>query len=453
MFETFGSGVAWIDFDNDGFVDLYLRQRRAGHRQRALPQQRNGTFTDVTHGGRHGRRTTADDATRPASPSATTTTTAGSTSTSPRSVPTRCYRNLGNGTFADVTAAAGVPAPPPSGAPAPGSSITTATATSISTSPTTSTSASTTTRTAARASRATACTAIPTIFDGQADRLFRNNGDGTFADVSKQAGIANPAGKGLGVAFCDFDRDGDIDIYVANDMVRNFLYRNNGDGTFQDIAYARRRRLRHQRQAAGGHGRRLRRLRRQRPPRALRHELLRGAEHALREPRRRACSRTSRSKAGLGSGFLPLGFGTKLVRHRQRRRPRHPRHQRPRHRQRQAVSAEAVLRTDGSALRERRRPVQGRLRPRAARRCRRRASAAAWPSPTSTTTATSTSRSRALGQQGRAAPQRRDRARATGSRFAPRARKSNRFGLGATLRDADARPASRSARSTTPPAT
>ena len=77
----------------------------------------------------------------------------------------------------------------------------------------------------------------PTIFDGMADRLFRNNGDGTFTDVSKAAGIANPAGKGLGVTFCDFDRDGDTDIYVANDTVRNFLYRNNGDGTFLDVAY------------------------------------------------------------------------------------------------------------------------------------------------------------------------------------------------------------------------
>ncbi len=78
----------------------------------------------------------------------------------------------------------------------------------------------------------------PTMFDGMADRLLRNNGNGTFTDVSRQAGIANPAGKGLGVTFCDFDRDGDPDIYIANDMVRNFLYRNNGNGTFVDVAYA-----------------------------------------------------------------------------------------------------------------------------------------------------------------------------------------------------------------------
>src|SRR6185312_3854430 len=77
----------------------------------------------------------------------------------------------------------------------------------------------------------------PSIFDGTADRLYHNNGDGTFTDVSQQAGIANPAGKGLGVTFCDVDRDGHPDVYVANDTVRNFLYRNKGDGTFEDVAY------------------------------------------------------------------------------------------------------------------------------------------------------------------------------------------------------------------------
>jgi hypothetical protein len=78
----------------------------------------------------------------------------------------------------------------------------------------------------------------PKIFDGMADRLFHGNGDGTFTDVSQRAGIANPSGKGLGIAFCDVDRDGWTDIYVANDTVRNFLYRNKRDGTFQDVTYA-----------------------------------------------------------------------------------------------------------------------------------------------------------------------------------------------------------------------
>jgi hypothetical protein len=77
----------------------------------------------------------------------------------------------------------------------------------------------------------------PALFDGSPDRLFRNNGNGTFTDVSQAAGIANPAGKGLGIAFCDFDADTWVDVYIANDTVRNFLYRNNGDGTFRDVTY------------------------------------------------------------------------------------------------------------------------------------------------------------------------------------------------------------------------
>ncbi len=78
----------------------------------------------------------------------------------------------------------------------------------------------------------------PRMYDGAADLLFRNRGDGTFADVSRKAGVANPAGKGLGVAIGDIDDDGWPDIYVANDGVRNFLYHNRQNGEFLDIAYA-----------------------------------------------------------------------------------------------------------------------------------------------------------------------------------------------------------------------
>lgn len=77
----------------------------------------------------------------------------------------------------------------------------------------------------------------PRMFDGMPDLLYRNNGDGTFTDVSKASGIANPAGKGLGLAVGDIDDDGWPDLYVANDGVRNFLYRNQHDGTFRDVAY------------------------------------------------------------------------------------------------------------------------------------------------------------------------------------------------------------------------
>ncbi len=78
----------------------------------------------------------------------------------------------------------------------------------------------------------------PLNFPGMPDLLFRNNGDGTFTDVTQQAGIAvYPPGKGLGVVTFDYDSDGDTDLYVANDTTPNFLYRNDG-GTFTEIGVA-----------------------------------------------------------------------------------------------------------------------------------------------------------------------------------------------------------------------
>ena len=70
---------------------------------------------------------------------------------------------------------------------------------------------------------------------GEADVFFRNNGDGTFEDVSGEAGIVDPGHYGFGVVFSDLDDDGWPDIYVANDSVPNLLYRNNRDGTFQEV--------------------------------------------------------------------------------------------------------------------------------------------------------------------------------------------------------------------------
>ena len=73
----------------------------------------------------------------------------------------------------------------------------------------------------------------PRGLPGAGDSLYHNNGDGTFTEVSKAAGVSDPAGRyGLGVAWCDFNEDGFIDLYVANDAGPNYLYRNNGNGTF-----------------------------------------------------------------------------------------------------------------------------------------------------------------------------------------------------------------------------
>jgi hypothetical protein len=82
----------------------------------------------------------------------------------------------------------------------------------------------------------------PQDFEGTFCRLYRNEGDGRFTDVSAEAGIqvrnpltGQPMGKSLGVTFCDFDQDGWMDIVVANDTVQNFLFHNQGDGTLHEI--------------------------------------------------------------------------------------------------------------------------------------------------------------------------------------------------------------------------
>ena len=77
----------------------------------------------------------------------------------------------------------------------------------------------------------------PDNFPAQSDTLFRNNGDGTFTDVTKSAGIYNTTGKGLGVVWGDYNNDGGPDIYVANDSTENFFYHNNGDGTFEEVGF------------------------------------------------------------------------------------------------------------------------------------------------------------------------------------------------------------------------
>ena len=76
----------------------------------------------------------------------------------------------------------------------------------------------------------------PRMFQGLPNRLYRNRGDRTFEDVSARAGLQAHAGKGMSASFADFDHDGRLDIFVANDAVPNFLFRNNGDGTFTETA-------------------------------------------------------------------------------------------------------------------------------------------------------------------------------------------------------------------------
>ena len=75
----------------------------------------------------------------------------------------------------------------------------------------------------------------PSLYIGEPNILYHNNGDGTFTDVSATAGIANQIGRGMGVAIADYDGDGWMDIFVANDNERNFLFKNRGGKGFDEV--------------------------------------------------------------------------------------------------------------------------------------------------------------------------------------------------------------------------
>ncbi len=76
----------------------------------------------------------------------------------------------------------------------------------------------------------------PHVFEPQDNVFYRNNGDGTFSDVTAEVDIAAPGGRSMQCIFCDFDNDNDLDLYVANDTSVNYVYRNDGNGAFSDVS-------------------------------------------------------------------------------------------------------------------------------------------------------------------------------------------------------------------------
>ncbi|MEP6917541.1 MAG: CRTAC1 family protein [Acidobacteriota bacterium] len=311
MVETFGSGVAWLDYDNDGFADLYFVNGAPGSANALYHNNHDGTFTDVTQqagvsgagAGKGAYKTGVAVGDYDNNGYLDLYVTALGLNL--------LYRNNGDGTFTDVTAAAGVA----------GLAREWSTSTGfldfdrdgkldlyvvnyldyrLDDNPY-----------CGQRKEGYRMHCLPTLFDGTADRLFHNNGDGTFTDVSRQAGIASPAGKGLGVAFCDFDRDGNTDIYVANDMVRNFLYRNNGDGTFQDVAYGAGVGFDGSGKPQAGMGTDCADYNGDGRPDIF---VTNFAEelNTLYENRGEGVFEDVTVKAGLSSGFVPLGFGTKM---------------------------------------------------------------------------------------------------------------------------------------------
>ena len=238
--ETLGAGGAFFDADNDGDLDIYLVNSgywpgsAAAQNHAALYQNNgDGTFTDITaaagvgNRGNYGQGVACADYDNDGDTELYVTNFGQDV----------LYRNNGDGTFTDITAHAGI-------------------------------------SDAAWSSSAcfldydsdghldlfvvsyldysldavylpcgeneTRTYCHPSLFEGAPDKLYRNNGDGTFTDVSQEAGVGNIGGmfhgKGLGVVSADFNNDGAPDLYVANDDTRNDFFYNNGDGTFSEIS-------------------------------------------------------------------------------------------------------------------------------------------------------------------------------------------------------------------------
>jgi hypothetical protein len=309
MVETFGSGVAWIDYDDDGFPDLFFVNGAPGSSNALYHNNRDGTFTDVTARAgvagheREGYKTGVAVGDFDNDGDLDLYVTAFG--------PNTLYRNNRDGTFTDVTSAAGVAGPATEWSTSTGFIdvdrdgfldlyVVNYLDYRLSDNPY-----------CGDAKPGYRMYCHPTMFDGVADRLYRNNRNGTFTDISKAAGIANPAGKGLGVAFCDYDRDGQTDIYIANDTVRNYLYRNTGKGTFVDEAYRAGVGFDANGKPQAGMGTDCADV----DGNALPDIFVTNFSEELNtlyQNKGDGIFEDATVKAGLGSGFLPLGFGTKM---------------------------------------------------------------------------------------------------------------------------------------------
>ena len=241
LIETMGAGCGWIDYNQDGLLDLYLVNGAATGVYHAPQPLRSalyrnngdGTFTDVTAGtgvgaeGLFGMGVAVGDYDNDGFPDLLVLGYG------------RCilYHNNGNGTFTDVTAHAGVEN---SGRWASSAGwfdynndghLDLIIANYVDWSPE---------HNFYCGDRAAGMRSYchPDDFNGQPPTLYRNNGDGTFSDVSKSSGVGVKGGNGLGVVTFDYDNDGWQDIFIANDHMPNFLFHNNRDGTFRELAYA-----------------------------------------------------------------------------------------------------------------------------------------------------------------------------------------------------------------------
>ncbi len=248
--EIMGSGAALFDYDNDGDLDVYLVQGAMLGTGTPLVPPPDGPLTDRLYrndlevdadGRRIARFTDVTDASGIVAPGYGQGVASGDYDNDgwvdlyvTQFGPNQMWRNQGDGTFVDVSDETGA-ADPLWGVPASfvdfdrDGWLDLAVANYV----------NFTVETNVRCHHPERHTRIycdPVDYRGEPDRLYRNQGDGTFADVTTSAGIAGAFGPGLGIATADVDHDGWVDIFVANDQAENQLWMNRGDGTFQNRA-------------------------------------------------------------------------------------------------------------------------------------------------------------------------------------------------------------------------
>jgi hypothetical protein len=235
LIETMGSGAGWLDYNGDGYLDLYLANSAATKvyapakplRAALYKNNGNGTFTDVTQqagvgaDGLFGMGIAVGDYDNDGSPDLYVVGYA-------RSV---LYHNNGDGTFTDVTAKAGVANQGKWGSSAAwfdydhDGQLDLAIANYLDFTPEKN-------LICVEAGHRSYC--HPNKYHGQTPTLYHNNGNGTFTDVSRTSKFGAKAGNGLGIVAFDFNGDGWTDVFIANDSMENFLLVNRGDGTFQE---------------------------------------------------------------------------------------------------------------------------------------------------------------------------------------------------------------------------
>jgi len=234
--ETMGSGVCFIDYDNDGWQDIFFVNSMdwPGHKSvgKSFPalyhNNHDGTFTDVTKEAglaveTYGQGCAVGDYDNDGFDDLYLTTVGSN----------HLYRNLGNGKFADVTAKAGV-ADPGFSSSAIWFDYDNDGKLDLFVTHYITWSIETDQYCSLDNKNKSYCT--PQTYKGESATLFHNRGDGTFENVTQRAGLHDPTSKSLGVAMLDYDNDGWMDLFVSNDTEPNKLYHNNHNGTFTDAA-------------------------------------------------------------------------------------------------------------------------------------------------------------------------------------------------------------------------